>query len=289
MPDINGFKSIYPYPLTIQGLINAASLFLIENNILNGKNEIEWYLQYLYRCDRMTLLSLYKAKIDESRYNQTINFLSQRVQKVPFQYIVGEGTFYGRDYLVDNSTLIPRPETELLISIIKDKKCDKLLDIGTGTGCVGITASIEGIAQSVDLIDINKKALSIAKKNSERFQIKNTSYFQLDILNELPSCKYDIVVSNPPYISQNEYNLLDCEVKNYEPNYALTDKSDGYTFYKRYASILNIILKNKGIAVFEISHFFSRDKLSEIFKNFSNIHFHKDLNGDYRALSIING
>ena len=89
-------------------------------------------------------------------------------------------------------------------------------------------------------------------------------------------------------VSENEYCNLDCEVSHHEPYTSLTDSSDGYTFYKRYAHILNKILKNKGIAVFEISHFFSQQKLMQIFHNFSNINFHKDLNGDYRALSIIN-
>ena len=147
---------------------------------------------------------------------------------------------------------------------------------------------IEKIVDSIDLIDISIKALDVARKNGERFKIKNASYLNLDILNDIPLSQYDIILSNPPYVSENEYCNLDCGVRHHEPYTSLTDSSNGYTFYKRYAHILNKILKNKGIAVFEISHFFSQQKLMQIFHNFSNINFHKDLNGDYRALSIIN-
>ena len=281
-------KTSIKKPITVKDLIKEGACFLINHNILNGKNEIEWYLQHLYKCDKSNLFQISDNNVNDFIYNQTLNFLKERSQKIPFQYILGQATFYGRDYFVNSNTLIPRPETELLIDIIKDKKCKKLLDIGTGTGCLGITAVLEKIADSVDLIDINNEALKTAKENAQKFKIKNTRYFQLDILNDIPPIQYDIIISNPPYISDNEYNLLETQVKKYEPYNALTDMKDGYTFYERYADILNKILTNKGIAVFEISHFFPKTKLLKIFNKFSNIRFYKDLNGGLRAIKIIN-
>ena len=288
MLNLDDFKESIKTPISIKNLIKKGGQFLINSNISNGRNELEWYMQHLYNCDKINLFQISNNIVNNYIYNKALHFIIDRSQKIPFQYIMGESTFYGRNYLVNKHTLIPRPETELIISLIQNRKCDSLVDIGTGTGCLGITAALEKISDCIDLIDINEQALHIAQKNSERFNIKNVRYFNLDILIDIPPHQYDIVISNPPYISKNEYNDLDAEVKNYEPYNALSDSADGYTFYKRYASILNEILKDQGIAIFEISHFFSKTKLLEIFKNFSNISFHKDLNGDYRAIRIIN-
>lgn len=288
MPSLPALKSLIKKPISIKSLIKKGGHFLINNDISNGKNEIEWYLQYLYKCNKSSLFQIYNNDVNDSTYNHTLHFLKERSQKKPFQYILGAATFYGRDYIVNNNTLIPRPETELLIDIIKNKKCERVLDIGAGTGCLGITTVLENISHSADLIDVNNKALEAAKKNAQKFKIKNTRYFHLDILVDIPPYQYDIIISNPPYISKNEYQSLEIEVKNYEPYNALTDMGDGYVFYKRYADILHRILIKKGIAVFELSHFFSKSKLLKIFNKFNNIRFYNDLNGDLRAIRIIN-
>ena len=96
----------------------------------------------------------------------------------------------------------------------------------------------------------------------------NAQFFNCNILEEIPNKKYDLVISNPPYISKSEYTRLNDEVKNFEPDIALTDFNDGMNFYKRYAEILNEILVDNGIAVFEVSHFFKKSELLEIFKSF---------------------
>ena len=161
-----------------------------------------------------------------------------------------------------------------------------MLDIGTGTGCLGITAILENLVDKVDAIDISDKALKIAKKNKKILSADNIYFSNIDILNNVPSNQYDIIISNPPYISWDEYSNIDIEVKNYEPREALTDLDTGYTFYVRYASILNELLNDSGIAVFEISHYFCQSKLKNIFKAFSDVTFYKDLNGDNRAIRI---
>ena len=110
----------------------------------------------------------------------------------------------------------------------------------------------------------------------------------MNILEDVPSDSYDIIISNPPYISKNEYKSLEIEVRDSEPVEALTDMSDGYTFYKRYAFILKKILNKSGFAVFELSQFFNKQKIKSIFKNFSNIQFYKDINNNLRAVKISN-
>ena len=273
---------------SIGNIIELSALFLINQGIENAKNEIRWYIQKLYNCNSAQLYNLKNKIISDDYLNQIIDFLTHRSNKTPFQYLLGHAPFYGRDFMVDYNVLIPRQESEILIDIIKHKTQSRVLDIGTGSGCLAITSILEGIANSVDAIDINKKALLLAKNNSEALNVENIRYIKMNILKDAPASSYDIIISNPPYISKNEYKNLDMEVQSNEPKEALTDMSDGYTFYKRYAFILKKILNKSGIAVFELSQFFNKQKITSIFKNFSNIKFHKDINDNLRAVEISN-
>ena len=274
--------------ISIGSIAELASLFLINQGIKNAKNEIKWYLQKLYDCNSAQLYNLKNKKISNDFLNQVVDFLIRRSNNTPFQYLLGYAPFYGRDFIVDYNVLIPRQESEILIDIIKEKKGSKVLDIGTGSGCLAITSLLEGVASRADAIDISENALLLAKKNSEALNVSDINYIKMNILEDVPSDSYDIIISNPPYISKNEYKSLEIEVRDSEPVEALTDMSDGYTFYKRYAFILKNILNKSGFAVFELSQFFNKQKIKSIFKNFSNIQFYKDINNNLRAVKISN-
>ena len=286
MLNSNAVSDFFKAPISIRNLVKECSIFLDSHNIENSKNEIEWYIQHLYQCDKNKFYQIIDNDFEESFFNNIQKFLAQRSNKIPFQHIIGKAPFYGRDYIVTSDVLIPRPETEILIDVIKNKKYKKMLDIGTGTGCLGITAMLEGLVRSVDAIDISDRALEVAKKNKRMLHVDNILFSKIDILNDVPNSHYDIIISNPPYVSQSEYYKLNIEIKNYEPKKALTDLDSGYTFYIRYASILNRLLNYDGIAVFEISHLFCKNKLKDIFKEYSDITFYKDLNNDYRVIKI---
>ena len=283
MHNLEIYKLHRNQPTTIKKLIRHGSQFLYDHKIYNAKKEIEWFLLDILKCNT---INLYDVKINKSDYETAIDFLLSRAKQTPFQYILGKSSFYGRDFMVDKNVLIPRPETEILIDIIKQKKYNNTLDIGTGCGCIAITASIEKITKNVDCVDISNAALKIAKKNAQILGVSNAQFFNCNILEEIPNKKYDLVISNPPYISKSEYTGLNDEVKNFEPDIALTDFNDGMNFYKRYAEILNEILVDNGIAVFEVSHFFKKSELLEIFKSFPKIEFFNDLNNDCRAIKI---
>ena len=273
---------------SIGNIMKLASNFLIDCGIKNAENEIRWYIQKLYNFNSAQLYSLKNKEVSNQRLVQVIDFLIHRSERVPFQYLLGNAPFYGRDFIVDSNVLIPRQESEILIDIIKDKKQSKVLDIGTGSGCLAITCALEGIADSVDAVDINKNALILTKKNIKTFNVNNVHCIEMNILKDTPADSYDIVISNPPYISKNEYNSLDRGVRVNEPIEALTDMGDGYTFYNRYAVILNKILNKSGIAIFELSQFFNKQRIRSIFKNFSNIEFYKDINNNLRVVKISN-
>ena len=282
---LNDFKAS---DKSINSIIEISKLLLISKGIKNAKSEIEWYLQKLYDYNSVELYNSKNKKISNINFNQILNFLVKRLNDVPFQHIMGCAPFYGRDFIVNDNALIPRQESEILIDILKNKNQCKMLDIGTGSGCLAITSILEDISRQVDAIDINEEALKLAKKNSIALNAKRVAYIKMNILEEIPSAKYDIVISNPPYVSKDEYKNLDLEVKNNEPLEALTDMDDGYSFYYRYANILKKILKKSGIAVFELSHFFDKEKIRLIFKDFPNIKFYKDINNDLRAIAIFN-
>ena len=285
MHDLSRYSLHRDQSISINKLIKYGSDFLYDHNISNAKNEIQWFLQDLLECDKVKLNDI---DIDINSHNTVIDFLLQRSQKTPFQHLLGKGSFYGRDFKVDKNVLVPRPESELLVDIIKNSKYSNLLDIGTGCGCIAITFILEKIVDSADGIDISNESLNIAKKNAEVLKADNINFFNCNILEGTPHKKYDVIVSNPPYISMAEYRSLDEEVKNYEPAKALTDFGDGLIFYRRFAEIIRDLLTPNGVAVFELSHFFKKQDLLDIFKGFSELEFFNDLNNDCRAIKITN-
>ena len=220
-------------PKTFKNLINQGSVFLQSKNITNSKNEIEWFLQDLYQFNKANLYKHSNTLISPQYYNIINKFIYHRSKGRPFQYLLKKASFYGRDFIVNSNVLIPRPETEVLIDIIKNEKYEKLLDIGTGSGAIAITANLENIAQAIDAIDIDIKILRIAKENQVRLKASKVNFFKLNILKNIPKSKYDIIVSNPPYVSFKEYQKLDVNIQKHEPIKAVTDFNDPAYFLRR--------------------------------------------------------
>ena len=277
-------------PKTLRQAVNLGASLLKKKNISNARNEVLWFLEHYLEINKKQFLDILKEPLSNDSYEGLNYFLKMRAKQIPFQYILKKTSFYGRDFRVENCALIPRPESEIIIEILKKskKKGRKLLDIGTGTGCLGITSHLEKLADVIHLIDINSNILNLVQKNCRLHNVKKARFIMTDILLSTPTTKYDIILSNPPYISNSEFKLLDESVRIYEPTKSLTDFEDGYKFYKRYAAIFKSIMNKKAIAILELSHLFDLKKIRNIFKDFSNIKFHKDLNGDIRVVSLIN-
>lgn len=210
---------------------------------------------------------------------------------IPVQYIVGNVDFYGYNFKVNENVLIPRFETEELvektlkyINKYLDKKVD-ILDLGTGSGCIAITLKKE-LDCNVDAVDISPKALEIAKLNAKNNNVDIT-FYQGDMLNPINK-KYDVIISNPPYIAYNE-EIMEI-VKNNEPHTALYAEDNGLKYYKDIISNANKYLKEKSIIAFEIGE--KQGKLIlEYAKNYfkdSIITVEKDMQNRDRFVFIIN-
>ena len=209
----------------------------------------------------------------------------------PYQQILGYTEFYGNRFFVDENVLIPRPETEelveLAISKIKNLKSKiqnlKLLDVGTGSGIIPITLKKHFKNAEISAMDISEKALEIAKKNAD-FHKTEINFIQKDYLNTELTEKYDIIISNPPYIGIEENIEIEDSVKGFEPNIALfSPTSDALIFYKKIAKDGEKYLNENGMIFLEINQKLGKETL-ELFQNFSESQLIKDLSGNDRFI-----
>ena len=162
--------------------------------------------------------------------------------------------------------------------------------MGTGSGCIAITIALEIPSTTIIAIDIDERAISVAKNNIEKHEVKNIEFVVTDIFHEKINKKADMLISNPPYIAKEEVSGLMKEVKDYEPLVALTDNNDGLKFYRRFAEIIPRILKDNGTAIMEVGTEDHPVRVEEIFREygFNDIRTELDLNKDKRALVIKN-
>ena len=213
---------------------------------------------------------------------------------IPVQYIVGNTNFYGYDFKVNRNTLIPRFETELLVektyNYIKkyfNKDNIKILDIGTGSGCIAIT--LNKLLNSCDItgIDISSEALEVAKENNI-INNTNVKFIESDIFSNV-SDKYDVIISNPPYISYDDIEVMDI-VKNNEPHLALYAKDNGLYFYDKIIKDSSKYLNDKFIMAFEIGYKQGKDITKIVNKYYKDINMsvEKDYSGRDRFVFIWN-
>lgn len=206
----------------------------------------------------------------------------------PIQYILGEADFFGRVFQVTPDVLIPRPETELLVQeIIRHvKSIDQpaLLDIGTGSGCIAISLALETRC-TMHAVDVQVAALQVAAQNANRLQA-NVKFYELDILKERLDEKFDLIVSNPPYISQQEKHLMKPNVLNYEPHTALFALGDDpLLFYRAITRQAQHALNRGGSLWFEINEHYAKEICEIMILNgFENVAVVKDWNGKKRVV-----
>ena len=256
------------------------------------KQEIEWLLCDLLGLKRIDLYVKFEDKINDVNLNKLKSWINRRVKREPLQYITGETEFYGLKFKTTPQALIPRPETERLVEIalnyIGENFDLKLLEIGTGSGCIPIAISNKKPSLNILSLDISKEALELAEINAELNNCKNIKFLEMDFLNETPKGEFDILLSNPPYIPVKEIEGIMPEVKNYEPMIALTDNEDGLAFYRRIAKKIKTLIKPKGIILLEVGLGRHPQKVFSLFKEagFNQLELIKDFNNNERILKI---
>lgn len=229
---------------TIQGAFQQASSFLKQKGIEDALFEAEWMLRELLKVDRAAFFLLWDKHLTEEQTDKYHTWVERRASHEPLQYIFGRADFYGRPFRVTTDVLIPRPETELLVEHVISK-ADKLygdrpirvVEVGTGSGCIAVTLQLERPDWSVTTIDISESALEIAKSNAKIHGIADKiAFLQGSFLDPVREDIVDIVVSNPPYIPSKVIDTLDQEVQRYEPHLALDGGEDGIYPYRQIIS-----------------------------------------------------
>ena len=231
-------------------------------------NITDCVLEHLLHTDRTHLLMERSSVLSESVHQQ-IEAIAMRLHSgEPLQYILGTAPFYGMDLHVSPAVLIPRPETEELVEWIlseNDMSPRRVLDMGTGSGCIALALAQNRPSWSVEAIDISNEALDLARKNADENGIK-VDFRQQDIL-QIPSQQeiYDIIVSNPPYITPSEKKQMHCNVLDFEPHLALfVPEDDPLLFYRAIARFASTVLKPGGQLYFEINRQFGQETLNMI-------------------------
>ena len=257
----------------------------------NPKQEIEWLLCDLLELKRIDLYLKFEDIINKSKLKKLKSWIKRRIEREPLQYITGKVEFYGLKFISTPQALIPRPETERLVDItlnsLKKIPEPKILEIGTGSGCVSIAVSNKKPRANILSLDISKNALELAEINAKSNNCKNINFLEMDFLNEIPDGRFDILISNPPYIPQKEIENIMPEVKNYEPRIALTDFEEGLNFYYRIAKVGRNLIPN-GIIILEVGLGKHPQKVFSLFKEagFDQLELIKDYNNNERILKI---
>ena len=243
--------------MIIQDVINDASKKLRENKISSHIIDAELLLSNLMGVPREFLILNGNKLVTPEINNKYKKFVKRRINDEPVAYIIGKKEFWSTDFIVNKSTLVPRPETELLIyKIIKFFKNKKInvLDIGTGSGCILLSILKELVYSRGIGIDISKMTIRTAIENSKRLKVSNRVRFKAVDINEFNEGNYDLIVSNPPYIPTKDLKKLTKDIVNYEPIVALNGGKDGLDLIKKviYKSVK--LLKKNGLLAIEIGN-----------------------------------
>ena len=261
------------------------------SDIDNYMFEAHLIVRSVLKVSPMDLVLSHKTEVPDDDIALVRSYVKRRLLGEPLQYILGEWEFMGLEFYVEKDVLIPRSDTEILVeTVLKYLKSNgaTILDIGCGSGAIGI--SLAHLNERVYLrgIDISDSALALSKKNAEKLCVEERAVFQKkDILSDIPNGKYDVIVSNPPYIRTDVIPTLMTDVKDFEPSLALDGGEDGLKFYRRISEIAPKILNKGGLLAFEIG-FDQGDEVSSLMeKDFRDISVIKDLSGNDRVVSGI--
>ncbi len=228
---------------TVLNLLNTTVAYFEEKQIENPRLNAEQLLGKALNMPRFNLYVAFERPVTSQELDLFRSLVRRRAQREPLQYILGDTEFMGLPFRVNPSVLIPRPETEVLVETILNRKPDctneqpVIVDVGSGSGCIAVSLAKLWPEAQLFAVDISAEALDVARQNAKENGVQETVHFlTYDIFSDWPDNlpgQVDILVSNPPYIAASELDTLQPEVRDHEPHIALTDEKDGLRFYKR--------------------------------------------------------
>ena len=243
--------------MILENTVKQASQLLKSHNISSHELDAQIILSDILGVTKEFLITNEKINISKKITQQYSKAIKRRINREPVAYIIGKKEFWSKYFIVSKATLVPRPETELLIyklvKFFKNKKIN-ILDIGTGSGCILLSILKElNFSRGIG-IDISRKAIEIAKINCKKLNLLNRSKFKVFDVNRFNEGKYDLIVSNPPYILSKEIRNLSKDIINYEPRIALDGGKDGLDLIKKVIYKSNYLLKKNGMLAIEIGN-----------------------------------
>ncbi|WP_283153339.1 peptide chain release factor N(5)-glutamine methyltransferase [Guptibacillus hwajinpoensis] len=275
---------------TVFEALKWASSFLEKHG--REASAAEWLIKHELNVTRTELLLRMQDEMPD--YESFEAKIQEHASGIPVQHIVEKEEFYGRTYRVNHHVLVPRPETEELVEgiltrakkLFLDPTKATIADIGTGSGAIAISLALELQNREVTAVDISEDALEVAKENARQLKAP-ISFLHGDLLQPLAGRKLDIVVSNPPYISEKEYATLDPLVRDHEPIQALVGGEDGYELYRRLAEGLPSLISSPGLIGFEVGEKQARTVATMLESSFGEdieVEVVKDISGKERMV-----
>lgn len=260
---------------TVLSLLQWTTQYFTDHCIDSPRLTAELLLSRVLGYERIQLYTNYDKPLHHQELSEFKGLLKRRLSHEPVQYILGETEFMGLRFIVNRHVLIPRPETEVLVEQVialskaSPVKIRRVLDIGTGSGNIAVSIAKYLPESAIDAVDISREALAVARENLMLHGVEErVMLIQADILDESKKFSlqpYDLLVSNPPYISGGEFQQLQPEVREFEPSIATTDNGDGLTFYRVIARRSLDLIRPEGSLFVEIAYN-QRQDVSEIFR-----------------------
>lgn len=266
--------------------VKLSALKQYESAGIFDENDLDWLIACSLKKNKTEYQML--KTIDKKQYQKIQRALKKRLIHMPISKIFHNVNFYGRDFFVNNNVLSPRNETEILteqaIKLLQNKPNLTVLDLCCGSGAIGITVKKEMPLSQVTCLDISPKALYVTRKNAKKLDAM-VKIIKSDMFNALKQKqKYDIIISNPPYIKSDELNNLDLEVKNFDPIISLDGKKSGLEFYEQIAEQANKYLIPGGFLILEVGYNQAKIVKKMLETKFSDVKIIKDYNNIERVV-----
>ena len=275
--------------MNYQEILRRGESFLKKNKIKNPFLDSELILSKVINKKREEILLNASTKVKNTDIKKFNKYILRRRQKEPMAYILGYKHFWKYKFLTNKSVLIPRPDTELVIEetlkYLPINNSKKILDIGTGSGCIIVSLLKERPKCIATAIDLSKKAINVAKSNAKLHQLENKiNFINIDI-DKYNSYNYDLIISNPPYINSIELKRLDDDIKSHEPMLALSGGSDGFRDLEKVILKSRKLLKINGKLILEIGHSQKNQCVKKLNENGYYVNkVCKDLSGNDRCV-----